>query len=682
MLASPPRGGAGLGFIPLYAAIPALIPFVLAVSSVQDDGSSSGAREAAHGDLDDKDLVDMSIEDIFNVEVEITRNASDLSSTPAAVYVLYGDEIRRSGHTSVQEALRMVPGFQVSRFDNDGWSVTARGFSGGFANNLLVMVDGVSVYTPLFAGVWWHLQEIDIDDIERIEIIRGPGASLWGANAVNGIVNVITKSAADTQGHKVHLRVGAEQRRGSWRWGDALGNGHYRVWVLGSDHDAMVDALGDGSGEDWYNVKGGFRGDWMLDNGDELSFLGQGWYVEIDQSYFVGFPDASFITVEDATPKTGLSMLGRWKRTDDDGDSTKVSAFYTRDHYKQVDFFPTLDIWDIDFQRFHSWGTHYDWLWGFGYRLVQSDIQGDFTLTSIPTRRNSQTFRGYLMNYLHNAENTVELVFGASLERNDFTRWEFQPTARLRWNPSDTETVWLAASSAVRTPSLEEHDLRLNIPLAPFTFFAFHENHDLEEERLHSYEVGYRFLPRENMTADITAFYNKYDNVQTIEDDFGNPFVENGGVYFPLFFDNKAESEAYGIEFATDIQITDRWKMRGAYTLFEIQSEIDADSTDIFFSETDESTPRTQFNLRSYLDLTEEWELDSGFYFVDTVPFTGNRSYFRGDLRVGYNPSDNLRFSLGVQNAFEDQHAEEGEGIIGSGSEVERNVYASITWSP
>jgi iron complex outermembrane receptor protein len=631
------------------------------------------------------DLTELSIEDLLDIEVSIaSRTDGRASDAPAAVYVIPGDELRRAGFPTVQEALRMVPGFSVARFDSQSWSVTARGFSGGFANNLQVMIDGVSVFTPLFAGVFWEVQDVDIDDVERIEIIRGPGATLWGSNAVNGIVNVVTKNAADTVGGRISLRGGTEEQIVALRYGAPFAetDGAWRAWFRGATHRSLVDSLGDEADEDWASIKGGFRADWRAPGGDVFKVLGNAYNVGTNDSYFVAFPTPPYyVIVSDRTPFNGGYLLGSWERPEPDGTSTKLQVWSQLEAYKEVDFFVTIDSYDVDFQRTLHPKQDHTLIWGLGYRLVRSHVRGDFTLTSDPELRTSDVFRGYVQDRIDFPSRDLELTVGTQVELNEFTEFEVQPNLRALWRASEEHSFWASIARAVRTPSLAELDVTYNIPIAPATFIALLGNHDLVAEDLLSYELGWRWHPTLDTAVDATVFFNDYDELQTYE--LQAPTVDGfGNLYFPFLPDNKASAHAYGAELAFDWQPRADWKLRSAWTHFHLESEIDSDSNDTGFSATDKSVPLNQVNVRSYYDLGEGWELDAGLYFVEEVEFFDNPAYLRGDVRLGYHPNEHVELALGLQNAFEDQHPEAGEDFVDEGTEVERAVYASLVWRP
>ncbi len=630
-----------------------------------------------------QDLTELSLEELLDVEVSIvSRSDQKLSDSPAAVYVLTGDELRRSGFTTIQEALRMVPGFYVGRFTSTSWEVTARGFSGPFASDLQVMVDGVSVYTPLFAGVWWELQALDMDDVERIEIIRGPGASLWGANAVNGVINVITKHASETHGVRVTGLVGHENRETAVRFGGQLEEGvDYRVWFKGSENSPLVDSLGDPANEHWAIGKLGFRTDWTRANGDRLTLLGNAYSARVQESYEVAFPTAPFSYVEnDTTPKNGGFLLGTWERDDSATSSMKLSAWWSKDFQKQVDFRMDIDVFDVDFQRTKDLSSDNTLTWGLGWRGVVSHLPSDFTYTFDPISRVQSTPRLFVHDEVRFPDERASVTFGAQVEHTSFTGFEFQPSVRALWNPRENQTYWASFSRAVRTPSIEENDIIFRLPFDDFSgdFFVEEGSEMYDSEKVDAVEFGWRWSPSETLAFDATAFYNHTDEKRTIE--FGTPYSAGGLNFFPFVFDNKSSANAYGLEVACDWDATSDWRIRSGYTLFKQHTDLDADSFDVSLP-SDESAPKNQLNLRSYYDLSEHWELDVGAYYVDDVPGFANGSYTRVDARLGWNPNPSLRFSLGVQNAFTDQHPETGEDLIGVGSEVERNVYFSLSWS-
>lgn len=629
------------------------------------------------------DLTDLTLEQLLGVEVTIASPTEQkLGDVPAAVYVLTGDEIRRAGFTTIQEALRMVPGFYVGRYSSSIWNTTSRGFSGLFASDLQVMIDGVSVYTPLFAGVWWELQAIDMEHVDRIEIIRGPGATLWGANAVNGVVNVITKHASETHGLRVSGLVGQESREAAVSYGGALAEGvDYRVWFKGSDNDALVDAAGDPANEDWSIGKIGFRTDWTRKSGDRFKLLGNAYSASVEEYYEVAFPTPPYSYIEnDATPKNGGFLLGSWERDDSPDSSMKLSAWWLKDFQKQVDFRMNIDVFDVDFRRSRNLTADSTLTWGLGWHTVVSHLPSDFTYTFDPVSRVQNTPRVFVLDEIRFPDLRASITLGAQAEHTSFTGFELQPTLRGLWQPREDHTFWAALSRAVRTPSIEENDIDFRLPFDSTSgdFFVEQGSSDYDSEKVTAAELGWRWSPSDTLAIDVATFYAHTDDKRTLE--AGTPFSSGGLNYYPYIFDNKSSADSYGVEVACDWDVNERWRIRSGYTLFEQLTELDSDSLDAS-APTDEGSPKNQINVRSYYDLGDHWELDVGAYYVDDVPDFDNPSYTRVDVRLGWNPNPSLRLSLGVQNAFMEQHPESGEDIIGYGTEVERNAYVSLSWS-
>jgi iron complex outermembrane receptor protein len=643
--------------------------------------SSSLAFAVRHPGGDPGDIQELSLEELMNVEVTVaSRSEQPLSRAPAAVYVITGDEIRRAGHTSIQEALRMAPGFLVGHWETNTWDVTARGFTSRFNNNLLVLIDGINVYDLFSAeGVRWHLQTIDVEEIDRIEVIRGPGAALWGQNAVNGVVNVITKKASETQGPKVRTLVGDEERllfaRSGAKWGE---DAFVRVWAQGADRDAL-GGFAPGSTDSQYQeseiYKAGFRGDFGLGGGESLTVMSQAYVGRLGEQYTVGFPTAPYYqTVTDDTPENGGSILLAWNRPREDGGADRFVTSYQRFNLKEVDFEQGQDIVDLDWQRRIPLSTNNTLTFGLGYRLVASKLDGDFIYAFRPVNTTVGSVRAFALDEIEVPSANLRVLVGAEVEHNDITGTEFQPTARALWSPAEGHSVWGSVSRAVRIPSLVEI-YRYNQyvdDLNPTDIYLDVGNRNLDAEELIAYELGWRFQPTERVAVDIATFYNDLDSLVTRE--FDDPFTQGGNTYFPETFGNLGAAEAWGYEIAVDTVITDAWRIRAAHTHYEQNSSVDAASDDTGFPLGAKLSPENISNLRSYLALGGNWEFDIGLYYVDVMTAAGTPSYFRTDVRLGYQPSADWRFAIGVQNATDPDHPENG------GYFVERNVWFSLTW--
>jgi iron complex outermembrane receptor protein len=675
--------------VPARATIPvlALAPLLLSAAAPQSGAPVDARYEAfVESEGEDHDFGALSLEELMNLEVTVaSRVAEGFMGAPAAVYVITGDELRRSGFTTLPEAMRMVPGFFVAHWYGSGWDLTARGFSAAFSNQVQVMIDGVSVYSPLYAGVFWELQAVPIHEVERIEVIRGPGASLWGANAVNGLINVVTRNAADAQGAVVSGTIGKSERQASARYGMPISEtGDLSVWFVGQDHDGLVDADGtDDPTQDWSILRGGFRADWKQPEGDTFRLQGSLYTAEVGESYGVSDPadPTNFQFVQDDTPKLGFSLLGAWEFSRSESSDSRLQAWYSRDNYKQVDFQAYIDQFDVEYQQTHALDEDNDFIWGLGTRLIHSDLPGDFTLTFDPVERTQVNPRLFAQDEWRLPSADLKFVLGASVEYNDFTGVEFQPTGRVAWQPSERQTWWTAVSRAVRTPSLVENDRTLNVQQDfAGNYITLLGSSSVVSEELLAYELGWRFRPSQRVSLDLAGFVNDYDSLITREQ--GTPFTNGVNTFDPLIYDNKGSAVAWGFEAAVDVAVTETWKLRSAYTLFYIQAETDADSTDAGFANIEDSSPTNQANLRSYWDLGKRWELDMALYYVDHVDIFDTPAYLRADARLGYNPQPGVEFSIGVQNAFDPNHPEDNNpGVVGFGTEVERNLYMRLTLS-
>ncbi len=634
---------------------------------------------AASEDPEGLDLAELSLEELLDLEITVaSRHKEKLRDAPAAVYVLTGDEIRRSGHTSVQEALRMVPGFHVAQWKGFGWDVTSRGFTGSlsalnesFANQLLLIVDGVSYYSPVQAGIWWPLVDIPIADIERIEIIRGPAGTLWGANAVNGVVHVITKHAKDTTGNLVASTVGDSELSGDYRHGGRLGeNGAYRAWASYSYYDALRPSDGAKFPEDWWIGSFGMRADWDLPSG-RYRLVGTAYTSEFGEELWNAV--IQNYNPWDDTVKNGGFMLGSWE-TGEEGDVHRIQTWLQSDFQKQFDFEQDVKSLDVEYTRGKRLDETHELNIGVGYRLVDSNLHGnDGYIDFVPESRELHGVRTFVQDQIHLPALDSKLVVGTQLEYSTLAGLQVQPNLRWLWNPTMDQTVWAAVSRAVRTPSLEEVDIeqRFDATGPPF----LRGTDDFESERLLAYELGYRRPLGERAFLDLATFYNDFDNLQSVEDDLTGTFQ---------FYDNKVQAHAHGAELALDVDVSPDWRLRSSYAFFKMDFEADADSTEASTVDTkDGLIPKNRVSLRSYYDLSDEWELDTGIYWTDehSASFFENPAYWRVDARLGWNPSPNVQLSVGVQNLTEEEHPEAGEDIYWYGSLVERNVYVNLRLS-
>ncbi len=606
-------------------------------------------------------LIELMDVEIFNPSGSLAaRKVQKLNETPAALFVLTQEDIRRAGITSIPEALRMVPGLQVARIHSSQWAINARGLNEQFASKLLVMIDGRTVYSPLRSQVNWDVQGTLIEDIERIEVIRGPGASLWGANAVNGVINIITKSAKDTQGTLItsSFGKGEEQNILGIRHGGKLGeDGHYRVYGKFYEHDSFVN-------DNWQMKRAGFDMDWAASENDNLSLQAEIYdgSIKLNTSSFT-IPAEQINTTNIVS---GLHLLSRWQHKMDSGEII-LQSYYNRLKRDETYWQSTYNIYDVDFQHRSELSDKHEFLWGLGFRYTDSLINGSNYLTYIPNHRTDNLFSAFVQSEFLITED-LRLVVGSKFEHNDYTGFEVQPTIRMLWNINDKHSMWAAVSRAVRTPARIDEDLQINIIIPNSAKLRILGNPNVNSEELIAYELGYRFNPTKNLLIDASLFYNDYDQLRSTEASF-QPFP------IPTIFnkfDNEMFGYSYGLELATHWQVTKAWKLIGTYSYLHTNLEVTANSNYTGFEILEHNSPTNQLSLRSLWNITDNLELDAALYYVDELESQKVAEYNRFDLRLGWQANKNLAISLGGRNLFDSEHSEFG-GVGTSGSEIYTN---------
>jgi iron complex outermembrane recepter protein len=629
------------------------------------------------------DFASMSIEELMQVPLTLSRTEEPLALTAAAAYVITADDIRRSGATSLPEALRGVPGLEVARADQHSWAVTARGFNDVFANKLLVMIDGRTVYTPLFSGVYWDVQDTVLEDVSRIEVIRGPGATLWGANAVNGVINIVTKRAAETQGGLVTAGGGVgEKAFGALRYGGQITEDlHYRVYGKYFDRDDTdtIPDLPDGS---WEMFRGGFRADWLPGTKgqsdafapNELTLQGDIYDGDVDQYFWTvaSDPVPSVRLERDRPEMSGGNVLGRWTHRFSEEAHVRLQAYYDRTVRESIIFDERRDTGDVDFQNHFKLGRRNSVVWGVGYRFTEDETRGSETILLRPSSRGTDVVSGFVQDEITVVEKRLRATIGTKVEYNDFTGWELQPGARLLWTPATNHSVWAAVTRAVRTPSRAENDVRINNVVPPGAIVPILGNSGFDSEKLVAYELGYRVQPTPVVSLDTALFFNRYDELRTLRI---VPTVPAGVV------DNDAHGHTYGVELAAKWEPLDWWRIRGSYTFLEMDLDRKRGSNNPDDDNAEGRSPNHQFSLRTGFDLPFRTELDFGVRYVDPIPSFDIRSYFSFDARIGWRPKRNLELSIVGQNLFDPRHEEfRGTTIDTLPVEVGRVIYGKLTW--
>ncbi|MFO0773931.1 MAG: TonB-dependent receptor [Nitrospiraceae bacterium] len=640
---------------------------------------------------DHLDLVDMSLEELMSLPVtSVSKQTEPYAQTAAALFVLTQEDIRRSGATSIPEALRMVPGVQVAKIDSNKWAISARGFNGRFANKLLVLVDGRTVYSPTFAGVNWDQQDTILEDIERIEVIRGPGATLWGVNAVNGVINIITKKAKDTQGGLFVGGAGTEERGFTGlRYGTSLGdNTHMRIYGKFFARDDQVNALGDPAVDRWHQARTGARMDHKSANGDEWTLQGDYYAGEYRENVNLPTLSAPFIQTNlFKAQTTGGNALARWTHTQSATAGASVQAFFDRVVIKNGRGGVISDTVDLNYQQHTDWGERQNLIWGLGYRFVNNQLINRQDILSISYRTDSRFFSvwsGFFQDeiMLLPTSRSLSLTLGTKLEHNDFTGFVVQPSARLRWTPTDRQTVWGAVSRAIRAPAHSEDDIRINLPTGTQPLATLSGTRSYGNEKLVAFEAGYRNQLLNTLSVDLATFYNKYGDLRSFEP--GPTFSESTPspthTVLPFTWANKVRAETYGVEASVEWRPTEWWRLQPTYTYLLMRMYTDR-SLDPGAANPKGESPQHQASLRSMVSLPHGFEFDAWLRYVDHLPAIRIPSYTTLDLRLGWRPTRQLELSLVGQNLLDSHRPEYRENIISFvPTELQRGVYGKVTW--
>ena len=634
-------------------------------------------------------LKQLSLEDLGNVEVTtVSKNPQQFFKTPAAIFVITQEDIRRSGATSIPAALRMAPGVQVSQIDADHWSISIRGFAGQFSKSLLVLIDGRSVYTPLYEGVYWNVQNVLMEDVERIEVIRGPGGTIWGANAVNGVINIITKSADETHGVLATLGGGnVDQAIGAFRYGGSVGKGFdYRIYATGSLGGPQFHPDGDTFDHNRM-VQMGFHADWKEDRQNTFTVQGDVYRQENgERLQFASISPPSETVHDDIAYFSGGNLLTRWKHTTGDGSDIQVQAYFDRTNGQDLEIGETRDTFDLDFVQLKRIHGDQGLTWGLGMRLSPDNIiQTLPAINFVPQKRLDSIYSGFAQYELPIIRNKLTLTAGSKLEHNNYTGFEYQPSGRLLWTPTERQSFWAAVTRAVRTPSRLDQDVQYNIfdtllqgiPV----FLQVVGDSKLKAERLISYETGYRTQVSRNLYLDVTGFYNSYSNLQG----YGPLSLSEGFDPLRLLilvpYANVVEGHTIGGEIAPEWKIKPWWRVRGSYSFLHVDFTDKPGYTDVgnLLSGYLGSSPTSLASFQSLIDLPKHFELDETYRYSGALPSQAVAPYSTLDVRLGWHVNSHFDFSLVGQNLLRPSHEEFG-GDPGPLVGIKRSAFAKITW--
>jgi iron complex outermembrane receptor protein len=634
-------------------------------------------------------LAQVSLEDLLNIEVtSASRKEQKLSQVPAAIFVITQEDIRRSGATNIPDLLRMVPGLDVAQINANTWAISARGFNLEFANKLLVLVDGRAVYTPLFGGVYWDTVDVPLEDIDRIEVIRGPGGTVWGANAVNGIINIITKSSAETQGGLITAGGGTHAEGfGNTQYGGKIkGDSSYRVFAKYLNNNHFPDLNGQNGEDNWHLLHGGFRVDTSLSAKDSLLTEGDiydGKEGAIFQHATLSPPDN--INVLGIGILSGGNVLTRWSHTFSSRRDISLQFYFDRYDRDAPQFEEFRNTFDFDFQNHIILGARQDLIWGVGYRHTADQTAPTIDRAFLPANFAGQLFNAFIQDQITLKSDRVALYVGSKVENDYFTGFDLEPSARLAWTPSNRRTFWAAISRANRTPTRRDVGLDAALAVLPGpTELVLLGNPNIKSEHVIAYEVGYRAEPTDRVSLDVAVFFNSYHWLASFEP--APSFFDSNSVppllVLPIVMGNKVSGTTQGVEASLNWKVTHRWKLSPGYSFLNMNLHTDPASLDtVSVADTQGSTPDHQAQLRSHVELPRGFSWDTNAYFVEHLPTGPIPSYARLDMQVSWRLGERVELNLVGQNLLTDHHEEFNDLIQSVNSSlVKRSAYAKITW--
>jgi iron complex outermembrane receptor protein len=656
-------------------------------------GLAALTASAANAQSAQKDLSQMTVEDLMNLQVTSTSKKEEpVQRAAAAIYVITQEDIRRSGATNIPDLLRMVPGLDVAQASGTTWAISSRGFNGQDANKLLVMVDGRTVYSPLVSGVFWEDLDVVLEDIERIEVIRGPGAALWGTNAVNGVINIITKQAKDTRGGLVSVGGGnLNEGSGLVQYGGKVGSeGYYRVFAKGFQDSAMDLPNGQSAQDPLAMSHGGFRVDLNLSKHDSLSVQGDIHYGGADNlgQIITSLNPLVMMSGQIHRDLKEQDAMVKWTHTFSPRAGFSVQIYY--DHSLQSAYFlgGNVDTFDVEIEDHFGWGRRQDITWGVGLRNNGIDTKGTLIGSFTPANSTENIWSAFGQDEIALVPSRLQMTLGLRVGEDAFTGLAIQPDARLLWTPSQKDSVWIAASRAIHSPSFTDTGLSLVYQAFPgagglteaVTVFG---NPQLKNEAENSWQAGYRKQITSKLGLDLTGYFNVHSHVRgtTMETPYIN--FEQGGpvLIIPLVFNNLVSGETHGIELSANWKAFSFWRLGGGYTWLDGNFRDDSPGATGNPTANVLASPHHEFSIRSYVDLPHRFEVDSAFYYIGYIDLGNLEVYPRLDVRLGWKFTERQDLSLVGQNLLTPRHLEfPSQNSPFNNSLVKRSVYAKWTF--
>lgn len=604
-------------------------------------------------------LKKLSIEELLNVEVSsVSRRNEKLGQAASAIQVITSEEIRRSGATSLPEALRLATNLQVAQVNSSQWSITARGFNNVLANKLLVMIDGRTVYTPLYAGVFWDVQNVLLEDIERIEVISGPGGTLWGSNAVNGVINITTKNAKNTQGLLAEAAVGNEfQSYGGLRYGGKFTDKlHYSAYITGFKRGSLKDLENKDAEDDWTMAQGGLQFNWEPTKDNELTFQSNVYDTRPN-------PDGN----PKAIKARGQNVLGRWVHRNRGNSDFSLQLYYDRTARDfRNGFIETLNTYDVDAQHKFEINGSNEIIWGLGVRIMDHAVDNLELFRFEPEEKTLHLYSVFVQDKITVVKERLDLTIGIKAEHNRYTGMQYQPGIRLAFSYKSNQLLWAAVSRAVRIPARIDRDFFLNVtPEIPL----ISGNNNFKSEELLSYELGWR-LQFALANLSVSTFFNQYTNLRTAE-------PGPAPLYIPITFGNGVEGDSYGVELSGTYEPADWLRINGGYTFLVKDLSVKPTSNDLNDGSVESNDPKHQFLIQSMIDPSDKTELSLVTRYVDDLPDPRVAAYWELDAKITWRPNTFMELSIVGQNLLHDNHIE----FIPSSPQpryIERSVYGKV----
>jgi iron complex outermembrane receptor protein len=654
---------------------------IVGLAAVPSPGlAQSGAR----------DLGQASIEELMNIEItSASRKEQRAGDVAAAVFVITQDDIRRSGMTTIPDLLRLAPGVEVAQINSNKWAVSVRGFNGLYANKLLVLVDGRTIYNRIFSGVFWDTEDLVIDDIDRIEVIRGPGAAIWGANAVNGVINIVTKGTADTQGALVRVDGGNSGEQGAVRYGGTLGGATYRLYSQWTGRDQSLIAPGTGANDASHGVTTGFRADWttppgafMLE-GDFTAGQARSLWPNLNPQTAAGDPLAN-----NPSDTEGGHVLGRWTHTRASGASLQIQSFMDIAGRQEPVGNYNRHVFDVDMQYHTALGAHQDLVVGAGYRFFDETFVGQVGFSLTPAQDTSSLSTAFVQDEIELFRNRLAVTLGSQVQFDSEAGAGLQPSARVMWKALPRQRLWASTSRALRTPSLYEQGLLVDFPPVPTAsglplVVSTLGNPSAATETLVDGEAGYRLEIGRDASIDVTGFVGRYDHLRTQE--VASPvvqFVPSPQILVTTQFGNQLAATTRGLEVAGHWAPVPFWRLDGSYTSFDVTPQLAATSQDPSAAQADGNTPHNQWQMRSVFSPGTRATLDLAIFHVGRLEQLQVAAYTRADINAEWRFSSRLSAMVIGQNLFDAAHAEFGTtGSLLLATEVPRSASLRLRWT-